>query len=109
MSVVGKGIGSGCQAVSIMFFNKIYQRVLVWLTDFENWQTETQYEDATIAKDFCFKIVNAYFACFFVAFVQNNILVWGVDLHCPMWHCMPELTGTLAGGVHCANDSSADA
>ena len=97
MSVVGKGIGSGCQAVSIMFFNKIYQRVLVWLTDFENWQTETQYEDATIAKDFCFKIVNAYFACFFVAFVQNNILVWGVDLHCPMWHCMPELTGTLAG------------
>ena len=55
-----------------------------------------QYEDATIAKDFCFKIVNAYFACFFVAFVQNNFKVFGVDMHCPMWHCMPELTGTLA-------------
>ncbi len=34
-----------------------------------------QYEDATIAKDFCFKLVNAYFACFFVAFVQNNFKV----------------------------------
>jgi hypothetical protein len=34
-----------------------------------------QHEDATIAKDFCFKLVNAYFACFFVAFVQNNFKV----------------------------------
>jgi len=59
----------------------------VWL------QTDTQYEDATIAKDFSFKLVNAYFACFFVAFVQNNFQIFGVDMHCPSWHCMPELTG----------------
>uniref|UniRef100_A0A0C3TDD7 Anoctamin transmembrane domain-containing protein n=1 Tax=Guillardia theta (strain CCMP2712) TaxID=905079 RepID=A0A0C3TDD7_GUITC len=89
-------IGGCCQATSILVFNKIYQYVLKLLTDFENWQTETQYEDATIAKDFCFKIVNAYFACFFVAFVQNSMLVYGVDMHCPEWHCMPELAGTLA-------------
>jgi hypothetical protein len=56
-------------------------------------QTDTQYEDATIAKDFSFKLVNAYFACFFVAFVQNNFQIFGVDMHCPSWHCMPELTG----------------
>jgi hypothetical protein len=59
-------------------------------------RSRVQYEDATIAKDFCFKIVNAYFACFFVAFVQNNFMVYGVDMHCPSWHCMPDLTGTLA-------------
>eukprot|EP00960_Hanusia_phi_P041653 755100-Hanusia_phi.AAC.6 len=96
LSSVGKAIGGCCQATSILVFNKIYQYVLSVLTDFENWQTETQYEDATIAKDFCFKIVNAYFACFFVAFVQNNMLIYGVDMHCPEWHCMPELAGTLA-------------
>jgi len=96
LSPVGKAIGGGCQALSIMVFNKIYQVVLKMLTDLENWQTDTQYEDATIAKDFCFKLVNAYFACFFVAFVQNNFKVFGVDMHCPSWHCMPELTGTLA-------------
>jgi len=96
LSAVGKAIGGACQALSIVIFNKIYQYVLVKLTDFENWQTDTQYEDATIAKDFCFKLVNAYFACFFVAFVQNNFKVYGVDMHCPMWHCMPELTTTLA-------------
>ena len=22
-------------------------------------------------------------------------MVYGVDMHCPSWHCMPELTGTL--------------
>ena len=42
LSVVGKGIGGACQALSIMIFNRIYQFVLVKLTEFENWQTETQ-------------------------------------------------------------------
>jgi hypothetical protein len=28
-----------------------------------------------------------------VAFVQNNFQIFGVDMHCPSWHCMPELTG----------------
>ena len=42
LSVVGKAIGGACQAISIMIFNKIYQFVLVKLTDFENWQTDTQ-------------------------------------------------------------------
>eukprot|EP00282_Hemiselmis_andersenii_P037798 CAMPEP_0169443350 /NCGR_PEP_ID=MMETSP1042-20121227/9308_1 /TAXON_ID=464988 /ORGANISM="Hemiselmis andersenii, Strain CCMP1180" /LENGTH=683 /DNA_ID=CAMNT_0009554571 /DNA_START=182 /DNA_END=2229 /DNA_ORIENTATION=+ len=93
---VAKGIGGVMQALSIMIFNRIYQVVLKWLTANENWRTPTEYEDATIAKDFSFKFVNAYFACFFVAFVQNNVTVYGVDMHCPEWHCMPELTVTLA-------------
>eukprot|EP00281_Chroomonas_sp_CCMP1168_P022841 CAMPEP_0206223206 /NCGR_PEP_ID=MMETSP0047_2-20121206/6365_1 /ASSEMBLY_ACC=CAM_ASM_000192 /TAXON_ID=195065 /ORGANISM="Chroomonas mesostigmatica_cf, Strain CCMP1168" /LENGTH=707 /DNA_ID=CAMNT_0053646073 /DNA_START=132 /DNA_END=2255 /DNA_ORIENTATION=- len=96
LAVLGKCIGGGSQAISIMIFNRIYQVVLKKLTAFENWRTETEYEDATIAKDFCFKFVNAYFACFFVAFVQNNIKIFGEDMHCPEWHCMPELTMTLA-------------
>jgi ABC-type Fe3+ transport system permease subunit len=96
LAPVAKGIGGVMQALSIMVFNRIYQVVLQALTSFENWRTETEYEDATIAKDFCFKFVNAYFACFFVAFVQNNIMVFGEDMHCPEWHCMPELTNTLA-------------
>lgn len=95
LAPIAKGIGGVMQAVSIMVFNRIYQIVLKTLTSFENWRTETEYEDATIAKDFSFKFVNAYFACFFVAFVQNNVKVFGEDMHCPEWHCMPELTATL--------------
>lgn len=72
---LAKAVGGLSQACSIMLFNRLYQVVLVSLTDLENWKTDTQYEDATIAKDFSFKIVNAYFACFFVAFVQNNVQV----------------------------------
>jgi hypothetical protein len=72
---LAKGVGGVSQAISIMVFNRIYQEVLTRLTDNENWKTETQYEDAAIAKEFSFKIVNAYFACFFVAFVQNNVKV----------------------------------
>lgn len=93
---LAKGVGGVSQAISIMVFNRIYQEVLTRLTDNENWKTETQYEDAAIAKEFSFKIVNAYFACFFVAFVQNNVKVFGEDMHCPMWNCMSELTMTLA-------------
>mmetsp|Transcript_32539 Transcript_32539/g.50655 ORF Transcript_32539/g.50655 Transcript_32539/m.50655 type:complete len:612 (+) Transcript_32539:170-2005(+) len=95
-SPIGKGCGATMQAISILVFNRVYQVVLKFLTDNENWKTATQYEDATIAKDFCFKLVNAYFACFFVAFVQNNFKIYGVEIHCPEWHCMPELTMTLA-------------
>ena len=75
LASLAKAIGGISQAISIMVFNRIYQGVLVWLTDNENWKTETQYEDAAIAKDFSFKIVNAYFVCFFIAFVQNNVQV----------------------------------
>jgi len=96
LSFIGKGVGGAMQASSIMAFNIVYKYVLKKLTDDENWKTATQYEDATIAKDFCFKLVNAYFACFFVAFVQNNFKVYGYDLHCPEWHCMQDLTTTLA-------------
>jgi len=96
MSWIAKAVGGVSQAGSIMLFNRIYQEVLARLTDLENWKTGTQYEDAAIAKDFSFKIVNAYFACFFVAFVQNNIKVFGEDMHCPEWNCMSELTMTLA-------------
>ena len=70
-----KLLGGLAQAMSIMLLNWLYRFVLVRLTDMENWKTDTEYEDATIAKDFSFKLVNAYFACFFVAFIQNNIRV----------------------------------
>jgi len=32
------GVGGVLQALSIMSFNFVYQKVLVWLTDLENWQ-----------------------------------------------------------------------
>jgi len=42
LSPIGKGVGAGMQAVSILVFNKGYQSVLKWLTDYENWQKPTE-------------------------------------------------------------------
>mmetsp|Transcript_17284 Transcript_17284/g.40673 ORF Transcript_17284/g.40673 Transcript_17284/m.40673 type:complete len:681 (-) Transcript_17284:525-2567(-) len=93
---LGPMLGGVLNAISIIIFNEIWGHFSEELTERENWRTETQHEDALIAKDFCFKFVNAYFSLFFVAFVQNYMKVFGKDLHCPHWHCMPVLTMTLA-------------
>jgi len=42
LSAVGKSVGAGMQATSILLFNKIYQNVLKELTDNENWQKATE-------------------------------------------------------------------
>jgi len=94
--VLGGPIGGVTNAVSIMVFNLIYGRVVEQLNDMENWRTETEHDDHKILKDFAFKFVNAYAALFFVAFVQNHtLMLFGIDMHCPNYHCMPVLTMTL--------------
>ena len=60
----------------------------------ENWRTETEREDALIMRLATFKLFNAYFGIFFIAFGANRI-PWAPGLRCPGWQCLPVLQGTF--------------
>jgi hypothetical protein len=66
-------VASLMNAVQIQIMNFVYQKVSVFLNDYENYRTETLYEDALIAKTFIFQFVNSFAACLYVAFVKPFI------------------------------------
>jgi hypothetical protein len=57
-------------AVQIRVMNIIYGKVAVWMSEWENHETETQYNDNLAVKLFLFKFVNSYISLFYIAFVQ---------------------------------------
>ena len=61
-------IASVINSIQITIFNAIYSKVAKRLTDQENHRTNTEYEDAMIAKLFCFQFVNSFSSFFFIAF-----------------------------------------
>lgn len=50
--------------------NIIYGKVAALMNDWENHETETQYNDNLAVKLFLFKFVNSYSSLFYLAFVQ---------------------------------------
>jgi len=75
-----------CAAV-IMVGSRLFEKVAVSLSDLENHRTDTQYEDAVIAKTFVFEFFNSYSACFYIIFLKayapNDACVGGCirELH----------------------------
>lgn len=58
--------------VVIMTLNILYERVAVWITDFELPRTKTEYENSLTLKMFLFQFVNYYSSCFYIAFVKGK-------------------------------------
>ncbi|KAK0052977.1 anoctamin-3, partial [Biomphalaria pfeifferi] len=65
-------VSSILNAVSILILGKIYDKLAVVLTDWENHRTQTSYDDSLIIKLFAFQFVNSYASCFYVAFLRGN-------------------------------------
>jgi hypothetical protein len=84
-------IASIANAVQIQVMNMIYGDVAIKLTNFENHRTDTEYEDALIAKTFVFQFVNSYASLFYIAFVKPFI----VTLDPCLESCMSELQTSL--------------
>ncbi|KAF8359770.1 anoh-1, partial [Pristionchus pacificus] len=55
---------------STMVLGMIYSGVVYRLTDWENHQTQTEYQNALIVKLFAFQFVNNYTSLFYIAFVR---------------------------------------
>lgn len=69
MVTYGPGIGSFINAVQIQLMGTIITKMSVWLTDRENHQTDTAFEDALIGKLFAFQFVNSYASFYYIAFI----------------------------------------
>lgn len=80
-------------AVQIQVLNQVYGRAAVFMNNFENHRTDSDYENALIAKNFLFKFVNSYNSLFYVAFFkQYDDTVNG----CVNNDCLRELQQQLA-------------
>lgn len=52
-----------------------YERLALWLTNWENPRTETDYKDSFTYKMFLFQFVNTYSSIFYIAFFKLNLVV----------------------------------
>ena len=57
--------------ILMYFFSKLYDKIAVKLTIWENYRTKTEYDDALILKLFAFEFVNSYGSFYYLAFFRN--------------------------------------
>ncbi|XP_074649330.1 anoctamin-4-like [Tubulanus polymorphus] len=60
--------------IIIMILNKLYERIALFLTNWENPRTETEYDDRLTFKMFCFQFVNYYSTIFYIAFFKGRLI-----------------------------------
>ncbi|CAN9508460.1 unnamed protein product [Ophioblennius macclurei] len=92
--------------VVIMILNMLYERVAIWITDFELPRTKTDYENSLTLKMFLFQFVNYYSSCFYIAFFKGKAVGYpGQPVYllgkyrneeCDPGGCLIELTTQLA-------------
>merc|ERR1711988_1544906 len=78
------------QAAVIQILNAIYREMAKGMTDSENHQTDTQYEDSLVGKLYMFTFVNSYAALYFIAFIEG----W-TSLGCEKGDCMNYLAYSM--------------
>ncbi|MBN3300735.1 ANO6 protein, partial [Amia calva] len=91
--------------VIIMVLNIVYEKVAIWITDFELPRTQTEYENSLTMKMFLFQFVNYYSSCFYIAFFKGKIVGYPGDPvywlgryrneECDPGGCLLELTTQL--------------
>ncbi|CAM9423223.1 unnamed protein product [Scytosiphon promiscuus] len=60
-------------SLQIQFLSFIYSHVVRRLNDFENYRTETAYDNNLIFKTFLFQMFNNYSALFYTAFIEGEV------------------------------------
>eukprot|EP00944_MAST-04C_sp_MAST-4C-sp1_P005805 g5805.t1 len=73
--VIWGGIASFVNTFIIVILDILWGKTAVWLTDWENWRTDTEWEDAYINRKFTFMFVNNSMTVFWAAFVQRNMSI----------------------------------
>jgi len=86
------GVVAGCiNSTIIIILNMVYRKVAVYLTDWENYRTESEYENSFVVKNYMFQFVNSYISLFYIAFMKGRVSVFGLTETCSP-NCMTELT-----------------
>ncbi|XP_041933898.1 anoctamin-6 [Alosa sapidissima] len=92
--------------IIIMILNNLYEKVAIWITDFELPRTKTDYENSLTLKMFLFQFVNYYSSCIYIAFFKGKVVgypgepVYWLGLYrneeCDPGGCLIELTTQLS-------------
>ena len=79
-SILYRSIGTSAQAVAsivntiqIMTFSYIYNYVAIYLNNWENHRTDTEFSDFLISKLFAFGFINSFASYFYIAFVAGEL------------------------------------
>jgi hypothetical protein len=69
---MGDILASFMNVAQIQILGYFYKEVAVWMSEKENHQTDTKYEDALITKVFLFQFCNSYSSLFYIAFIKAS-------------------------------------
>uniref|UniRef100_A0A8C4X8J1 Anoctamin n=1 Tax=Erpetoichthys calabaricus TaxID=27687 RepID=A0A8C4X8J1_ERPCA len=65
-------LSSLMNAISMTILGQVYEKIAIKMTDWENYRTQTAYNDALIKKLFAFQFANSYASLFYIAFLRRN-------------------------------------
>eukprot|EP01119_Soliformovum_irregulare_P010297 TRINITY_DN2524_c0_g1_i1.p1 TRINITY_DN2524_c0_g1~~TRINITY_DN2524_c0_g1_i1.p1 ORF type:complete len:732 (-),score=157.04 TRINITY_DN2524_c0_g1_i1:18-2213(-) len=79
LALFGGVLGAAANAVTILILNKVYEKLAVLITNWENHRTQSSYDNMIILKTFLFQFVNSYISLYYIAFVKNRTSLWGLS------------------------------
>jgi len=68
----GSIAGGAANAITILIMNMLWKFIATKLNDWENYRTESEYENNLIFKSFTFYFVNSYTSLYYIAFFKRN-------------------------------------
>jgi hypothetical protein len=79
---------------------QIYERMALFLNNWENHRTASEWDNALVVKNFLFQFANNYFLLFYIAFFREGVnTALGMDSagtqRCAGSSCLPELQSQL--------------
>jgi len=88
-------LSGACNGIFIIGMNLICDDVAVLLTDYEDHETQTEYDNFLTVKTFVFRFVNSYAALYFIAFVKTSARGTHLEDYvgtCPDDSCLNEMS-----------------
>ena len=83
---------SALNLLIIGIYGQIFERLARKLSDWENYRTQSEYENSLVAKNFLFQFVNNYFVLFYIAFLREvSDPITRKPHPCEGGNCLPEL------------------
>ena len=66
-------VATTINSVAILILDQVYKRIAAWITDWENYRLESEYEAALVSKTFWFMLVNNTAPLFWAAFYDRDV------------------------------------
>ena len=73
ISEVGLILAGVINAIQIRVMNLLYDKIATWLNDWENHETETEYNNRLAIKVFIFRFFNSYSSLFYLAYYCEGV------------------------------------